>query len=181
MADRYGPDAVEKARKLYVKYGGGNFAAIEKEMRKDYPNWSLQNLSDRGKGKDARLGWITKFGFDKSLEIDANNRIASVENDDERRYKAVVTLADRYQELALEGGEAGEKAVDKFIKLTQQQIELRNKLDLSSANFETFVEDFEMIVKWATDIDKELAKLFFRRKDEFIEKARNHFGESNDN
>lgn len=177
MADRYGQDAVEKARKLYVKYGGGNFAAIEKEMRTDYPTWKSANLRDYGH----RLGWINRFGFDKSLEIAANNKIASVENDDERRYKAVVTLADRYQELALAGGESGEKAVDKFIKLTQQQIELRNKLDLSSANFETFVEAFEQIVKWAKEIDTDLAKLFYRRKDEFIGRAANFYGKQDIN
>lgn len=173
MSTRYSPDAIELCRKLYCRFGGVNHDAIQREMRKDYPGWSKQLLFDKGNGKDARLGWVTKFGFENSLKLQSQNAIGSVENDDERRYKAVVSLADKYQERALQGDE---KAVPLFIKLTDQQIALRSKLDLSSANFETFVESFEQMVKWAGEIDTNLAKLFFKRKDEFIELAATHYG-----
>ena len=176
MSREYPSEAVELARKLYCQYGG-NLAQIEKGMKKDYPGWTRRLLNDRGEGKDARHGWITKFGFEKSLELHQQNQIASVENADERRYNAVVKLADTYQEKALQGDE---KAVGLFIKLTDQQIELRSKLDLSSGNFETFVEAFERIVLWSKDIDVDLAKLFYKRKDEFIEMATAHYGK-NDN
>ena len=171
----YNQDAISECRILFCKYGGKNLNAIEREMRVQYPSWTKQRLFDHGKGKNARLGWITKYGFDKSLELHQQNQIGAVENADERRYNAVVKLADTYQEKALQGDE---KAVGLFIKLTDQQIELRNKLDLSSGNFETFVEVFERIVLWAKEIDTELAKLFYRRKDEFIERAVAHYGTS---
>ncbi len=170
----YSPDAIELCRKLYCQFGG-NPAQIEKGMKKQYTLWTKRLLNDRGTGKEARHGWITKYGFDKSLELHQQNQIASVENADERRYNAVVKLADQYQEKAFQGDE---KAVGLFIKLTDQQIELRNKLDLTSGNFETFVESFERIVIWAKDIDQDLAKLFYRRKDEFIEMATAHYGKS---
>lgn len=172
----YNEEAVALCRKFYCEFGG-NVTRIEKAMRNaGYANWQKQLLYDKGKeGKDARLGWITKFGFEKSAQLHLQTQIASVESDDERRYKAVVQLADKYQEQALQGDE---KAVDRFLKLTQMQIELRNKLDLSSSNLETFVEAWEMITAWAKEIDTELAKLFYKRKDAFIERAAAHYGES---
>jgi len=168
MPTQYGNKAIESCRKYYCEFGG-NAEQIEKAMRRDYPNWGKQNLFDKGD----RLGWINKFGFEKSLKLALDTRISAVENDDERRYKAVVQLADKYQEKALQGDD---KAVPMFIKLTDQQIELRSKLDLSSSTFETFVESFEQIVNWSKEIDVELAKLFYRRKDEFIERAMTKYG-----
>lgn len=168
MPTTYGPEAIKLCRQYYVQFGG-NAELIEKAMRKDYPGWGKQNLFDKGN----RLGWIKKHGFEKSLELDLNTKINAVESDDERRYNAVVKLADHYQELALQGDE---KAVPMFIKLTDQQIALRSKLDLSGATFETFVEAFEQIVAWAKEIDVELAKLFYRRKDDFIERAVTKYG-----
>lgn len=168
MPKEYPQEAIKKCREYYVQFGG-NGDEIEKAMRKDYPSWSKRYLFD----KDDRLGWINKFGFEKSLELDQQKKIGAVQNDDDRRYRAVVELADRYQELALQGDE---KAVPIFLKLVDQQIELRNKLDLTTANFETFVEDWDLIVQWASELDPELGKRFYKLKDEFIEKAVIHFG-----
>lgn len=176
----YGPEAVETCRRYYIQFGG-NPDQIQKAMRRDYPSWGKQNLFDKGKGKgdtNARLGWIARYGFEKSMSLHQQTQISSIESDDERRYRAVVTLADHYQELALQGDD---KAVDKFIKLTDQQISLRTKLDLSSSNFESFVEAFEQIVKWAKELDTDLAKLFYKRKDEFIERAGTHYGKQDIN
>jgi hypothetical protein len=175
MPTKYPPEAVETCRKFFCEFGG-NAQEVEKAMRKQYPSWAKQLLYDKGtEGKNARLGWITKYGFEKSLQLHLQTQISAVESDDERRYRAVVQLADHYQQLALQGDE---KAVPMFIKLTDQQIELRSKLDLTTANFETFATDFDLIVKWAKEIDTELAKLFYRYKDKFIGKAESHFGKN---
>lgn len=175
----YNQEAIENCRKFFCEFGG-NPSQIQTAMRKaGFANWQKQLLYDKGEsGKNARLGWITKFGFEKSLQLHLQTKISSIENDDERRYNAVVQLADKYQELALQGGEAGEKAINVFLKLTDQQIQLRNKLDLSNSNFETFVEAWELITAWAKEIDTELAKLFYKKKDAFIEFAMRHYGEN---
>ena len=170
----YDKAAIKKCRGYYVEFGG-NGNEIEKAMRKEYPSWSKQNLKDRGKGKDERLGWIARYGFEKSAELDLKTRINAIENDDQRRYSAVVALADEFQEKALGGDE---KAVNAFIKLTDQQIALRTKLDLSSSNFESFVEAYESIVIWAKEIDVDLAKLFYKRKAEFIKRAKAKYGKA---
>lgn len=170
----YNQGAVELARRFYCEFGGEP-TQIEKAMQKaGYPNWRKAYLLDKGKGADARLGWISKYGFEKSLQLHLQTQIGAVENDDERRYRAVVGLADKYQELALQGDE---KAVPLFIKLTDQQIELRSKLDLTHSTFETFVESWERITAWAKEIDPDLAKRFYKKKDEFIARALKHYGE----
>lgn len=167
----YNDDAVALCRKLYIKFGS-NADAIEKEMQKaGYANWRKTYLYD----KPDRLGWIANFGFEKSLELHATTQINAVQNDDERRYKAIVQLADKYQERALNGED---EAIATFLKLTGLQVELRNKLDLSQSNFETFVEAFERITIWAKEVDTNLAKLFYKNKDAFIEKAALHYGKT---
>lgn len=172
----YNEKAITQCRKLFIEFGG-NPSEIEKGMRKaGYAKWSKQLLYDKGEeGKDARLGWISRYGFEKSLELHTTTQINSVQSDDERRYKAIVQLADTYQEKALNGEE---EAISTFLKLTGLQIDYRNKLDLSQSNFETFVESFERITIWAKEIDTELAKLFYKRKDAFIEKAAIHYGKA---
>lgn len=174
MGIRYGQDAIEKCREFYVQFGA-NGNEIQKAMQRIYPSWRKSNLYDT----KHRHGWITKFGFEKSLKIHLGNQINSVESDDERRYSAIVQLADKWQTKAL--SDEDDKAVDKFIKLTTLQVELRNKLDLSSSNFETFVEAFEQIVSWSKDIDTNLAKAFYKRKDKFIERAVLKYGKNADN
>ncbi|HUF02805.1 MAG TPA: hypothetical protein VMM38_01375 [Aridibacter sp.] len=170
MPARYGQDAIDLCRKLYCDHGGNN-AEVEKAMRKVYPSWTRQNLVDR----DDRLGWITKYGFEKALKLSIELAVGEIEPDDQRRYKAIVMLADAWQDKALSGDD---KAVDKFIKLTSLQVELRNKLDLKASTFETFVDAFEQIVTWSKEVDVNLAKLFYKHRERFIEKAGAHYGKS---
>ncbi len=170
MPPRYGQDAIEYCRKLYCQYGG-NRQEVAKAMREVYPSFSPSNLVDR----DDRLGWITKYGFEKALKLSTQLSIQEIQSEDERRYQAIVMLADRWQEKALSGDE---RAVATFIKLTTLQVELRSKLDIKASTFETFVDAFEQIVTWAKEIDLPLAKLFYKHRDRFIEKADQHYGKS---
>ena len=173
MPKRYGEDAHNLCRKLYCEYGG-NANEVEKGMQEVYPSWRKQNLYDR----DDRLGWITNLNLEKSLKIYQNNLVTSVENDDERSYQVLVQLGQMYEDKALN---EDEKAVAVLIKINDQKIAFRNKLDLNSSSFETFVDGFEKVITWAKDIDVNLAKLFYKNKDKFIEKAEIQYGKNADN
>ena len=81
MPSQYPPEAIEKCRKLYCKFGGKDFDAIQREMRKEYPTWRKQNLKPRGKGADSRLGWIVEHNFDKSLHEYLKTQVISVTNE----------------------------------------------------------------------------------------------------
>jgi hypothetical protein len=175
MPAKYSPEAIALCRKLYIQFGG-NDKQIEKEMRKEYPSWSKQNLYAKGNGSDSRLGWIVEHGFEKSAQLDLQTKIGAIESDDERAYKTIVEIADKFRTAALSGDKEGANQYAKFITL---QLEFRNKLDLSQSNFETFVEAWERITFWAKEIDMNLAKLFYKNKDAFIEKAKLHYGKTN--
>jgi hypothetical protein len=168
----YNFEAVKRCRKYYIKFNG-DAAKIEKAMRQNWSTWSRENLYDRGQGRELRIGWINKYGFERSLLEALNLRINAVQSDDQRRYEAVVKLGDEYQEKSLQGQE---KAVPIFLKLTDQQIALRTKLDLGAANFEAFIEAFELIVKWSKEINIKLAKEFYKDREEFIRRARLKYG-----
>ena len=170
MPIAYGKEAHDLCRKLYCQFGG-NADEVEKGMRKEYPSWGKQNLYDR----DDRHGWITKLNLEKSLEIDQKTKIHSVENDDERSYRVLVELGQMYEQKALDGDD---KAVNVLLKINDQKIEFRSKLDLSSSSFESFAESFENIVKWAKEIDTELAKLFYKHSDKFIKRAEMNYGKN---
>jgi hypothetical protein len=168
----YDQEAIKKCREYYIKYNA-DAKKIEQAMRQDWSSWSRYNLYDRGKGKELRMGWINKYGFERSMQEALNLRINRIQSDDHRRYEAVVTLADTYQKKALNGEES---AVPIFLKLTDQQIALRTKLDLGTANFEAFVEAFESIIEWSKDINVKLAREFYRDREEFIRRAKLKYG-----
>lgn len=174
MKVKYNEEAIAKCRDYFIEFAGAA-DEIEKKMRRDYPSWSRQNLFDKGKGKNARLGWINRFGFEKSLKIAQMHKIGAIENDDERSYRILCELGVLYEEKALQGDE---KAVPILLKINDQKIEFRSKLDLSASNFESFVESFEDISKWALEINKDLAKLFYKHKDGFIERASRKYGKN---
>lgn len=169
---RYGAEAIKKCREYYIKYNADS-VKIEKAMRQDWSSWSRKNLFDSGNGNRALTGWINKYGFERSLQEHLNLQINQVENDDRRRYAAVVKLGDEYQEKSLAGDAS---AVPVFLKLTDQQISLRTKLDLAASNLESFTEALEKIISWSKEIDKNLARLFYINREEFIRRAKLEYG-----
>ena len=168
---QYDYEAIKRCREYYIKFNADP-TKIERAMKQHYQSWTRKNLFDSGEGKTARTGWINRFGFERSLQESLNTNVHAVQNDDQRRYAAVVKMADEYQEKALQGIE---KSVPIFLKLVDQQIALRTKLDLGAANLESFVEAYELIVEWSKEIDIKLAKLFYRHQQEFIRRARGKY------
>jgi hypothetical protein len=170
---KYDQEAIKKCREYYIKYNADP-KKIEQAMRQDWSTWSRGNLYDRGEGKSAREGWIKKYGFERSMQEALDLRVNRIQSDDHRRYEQIVDLADIYQRKASSGEES---AVPIFLKLTDQQIALRTKLDLGTANFETFVEALEAIIEWAEDINIRLAREFYRDREEFIRRAKLKYGQ----
>jgi hypothetical protein len=174
----YNTDAHELCRKFYCKFGG-NALQIEKAMHQaGYAGWKKEYLYDKGTvGKDARLGWITKYGFEKSLELYQQTLISSVQTDEEKHYKRVEKIADKYGEIAVGTGEDADKAADRYAKYLQLLLDIRNKLDLKQSNFESFVEAWESICSWIGEISPEAAKHLLKHSQAIIERAENHYGE----
>lgn len=171
----YSQEAIEEARRLYCKYGGKNLAAVEREMRRNYANWQQAILFDRGKGKNARLGWITKFGFDNSLKIHLQKLTESVNDDEQDLYLGIKTVRKAMQSKVI-GKDASRDDIYQYRDFCKLEIEARRNLDLSRDNLETFVAGYEKLVNWLTDIDQEAARSLIRNGEKLAELAAAHYG-----
>jgi hypothetical protein len=179
MGTSYGQEAIDLCRTLYCKYGGRNYDAIQKEMRKTYPGWSKTNLDDK-EAKDRkhrRLGWRTKYGFDNSLKIHLEKLIESVNDDEQDLYLGIRTVRKAMQ-LKVIGHEASKDDIYQYRDFCKLEIEARRNLDLSRDNFETFVAGYEKLVGWLSDLDKSAAKLLIKHGEKLAEMAQAHYGKA---
>lgn len=177
MPTSYGPDAIEKARGLYLKYGS-NHAAIEREMRKDYPSWRRQNLVYR-KEKDGRekLGWIKEYRFEESLKLHLQTLTEAVNDDEQGLYIGIKDFRKiaRERAMALDAKRDDLYIYRDFCKL---EIEARKNLDLSRDNLETFVAGYEKLLIWIGELDPAAAKMLVKHGDKLAELAQAHYGKT---
>jgi hypothetical protein len=174
----YSNEAIEHCRKLYCKYGGKNFDAIEQEMHKaGWDGWRQQNLRDRGKGANAKLGWITKYGFEKSLKIYTETLVEKVNDDEQDLYVGIKRVRQTLQKL-VDSGEATKDEIYQYRDFCKLEIEARKSLDLSRDNLETFVSGFEKLVMWLGEIDPAAAKLLVKSGDKLTALATAHYGKT---
>ncbi|MBK8810697.1 MAG: hypothetical protein IPN69_08190 [Acidobacteria bacterium] len=171
----YSQEAVERCRQLYCKYGGKNLEAIEFEMRRDWPKWQRAMLFDRGQKKNARLGWVTKFGFDNSLKIYTQKLVESINDDEQDLYLGIRTIRKELQN-AVSGKEATKDQLYQYRDFCKLEIEARRNLDLSRDNFETFVAGYEKLINWLAEIDSDAAKKLIANGEKLIELAQAHYG-----
>lgn len=180
MSQRYDQEAIELCRKLYCKYGGKNYDAIEAEMQKVYPGWRRSNLFDRKKKKTDKVpheGWINKYGFDNSLKLHLQKLTESVNDDEQDLYLGIKAVRKRLQ-TTVAAGEATRDELYQYRDFCKLEIEARRNLDLSRDNLETFVSGYEKLLTWAADIDKDLAKLLVKHGSKMAELAEAHYGKT---
>lgn len=178
MGKKYSNEAIELCRELYCKYGGTNYDAIQREMRKVFPGWSKMNLSDRTeKGRGDRLGWITLYGYERSLKLQLERLTEKVNDDEQGLYIDIKAVRQRLGKTAL--GEAATKDdLAKYRDFCKLEIEARRNLNLTKDNLETFVSGYEKLLIWLGEIDasgKAVKELLKHRK-KLIEMAQAHYG-----
>lgn len=174
---QYSNEAIEFARKLYCKYGGKNFDAIEREMQQQWPGWRQQNLRDRGKGANAKLGWISRYGFEKSLRIYTERLVESVNDDEQDLYIGIKKVRQELQRL-VESGEAKKDEIYQYRDFCKLEIEARKNLDLSRDNLETFVSGYEKLLMWLGELDPAAAKMLIKHGDKLTALATAHYGKT---
>lgn len=179
-ATRYNQDAIDLARSLYCKYGGKNLDAVQREMRKaGYPKWTKQTLFDKGREEtpNYRMGWITKYGFDRSLELYNEKLVEQVNDDEQDLYIGIKKVRKELQKKVV-SGEANKDELYQYRDFCKLEIDARRNLDLSRDNLETFAASYEKILTWSADIDKKLAALLVKHNERFIELAQGHYGQT---
>lgn len=182
MPQPYGQEAIDLCRSLYCKYGGKNFDAIQAEMRKaGWAGWQKANLSDRGKG-GARMGWITKYGFENSLKLHLQKLTESVNDDEQDLYIGIRTVRKAMQNKVV-GKSASKDDIYQYRDFCKLEIEARRNLDLSRDNLETFVAGYEKQMQWLAVIDPsgKAVKELLKHGEKLTEMAQAHYGKSEEN
>lgn len=177
MARTYSQEAIELCRGLYCKYGGKNHEAIEREMQKVYPGWRRTNLVDRNKAKDRlpQIGWINRYGFDRSLKLHIEKLTENV-NDDEQGLYVGIKRVRQTLEKAVHSGEATKDGVYQYRDFCKLEIEARKNLNLTRDNLDTFVAGFEKLLIWLGELDPQAAKMLAKHGDKLAELAAAHYG-----
>lgn len=183
MPTRYSQEVIEKARGLYIKYGGTNLDAIQREMRKQYPRWSKVNLLQRTekvyKGRAARekLGWIEEYGFEESLRLHLQELAASGNNDEQDLYLGIKAKRKEMQRISA-GPKATRDQIYQYRDFCKLEIEARKNRDLSRDNLETFVAGYEKLLLWLGEMDSTAAKMLVKHGDRLAEMAQAHYGKT---
>jgi hypothetical protein len=180
VGKRYNQEAIELARSLYCKYGGKNTEAIQREMRKaGYPNWTKQTLFDKGRENtpNYRMGWITKYGFEKSLKRYEETLIEKVNDDEQDLYLGIKGVRKELQKKVV-AGTATKDELYQYRDFCKLEIDARRNLDFSRDNLETFVSGYEKLLNWLSELDPKAAKLLIANGDKLIELAQAHYGKT---
>lgn len=177
MRVSYNEEAWEYCRLLYCRYGGRNFPAIEREMQKRYPSWRQTNLFDRGKGKNAKLGWVNRFGYERSLQ-QYNERLVEKVNDDEQELYIGIKAVRKTLQTKVASGKATKDELYSYRDFCKLEIEARRNLDLSRDNLETFVAGYEKLLTWLSEIDAGAAKQLVKHGEKLAEMAQVHYGKA---
>lgn len=178
MPKRYSREAEEKCRELYCRYGGRNHELIERDMRKaGWPGWQKSILYDKGRDTNARMGWITRLGFENSLRIYTQKLAEKVNNDEQALYLGIKKVRESLQSK-VEAGAANRDEIYQYRDFCKLEIEARKNLDLSRDNFETFVSCFEKLALWLAPIDKAAAKGLVRNGERLTAMAQAHYGKT---
>lgn len=163
---------------LYCRYGGKNYPAIEREMRKaGWPSWSQTNLMDRGRGKNAKLGWINRFNYERSLQ-DYNERLVEKVNDDAQDLYIGIKQVRKTLQTKVTSGKCTKDELYSYRDFCKLEIEARRNLDLSRDNLETFVACFDKLLTWLGEIDPAAAKLVVKSGDKLAALAQAHYGKA---
>lgn len=178
----YNQEAIEKARGLYIKYGGENFGAIQREMQKQYPGWRKSNLVSRqekayrGRAAREKLGWVELYGFEKSLKLHLQQLATSAKNDEQDLYLGIKAVRKELQ-TKVAAGIATRDEVYSYRDFCKLEIDARKNLDLSQDNLETFVSGYEKLLIWLGELDAAAAKVVVKHGDRLAEMAKAHYGE----
>lgn len=179
MPQQYEQTAIETCRKLYCKFGGKNADAIEQAMRAaGYVGWKAQNLWNRGKGRNERVGWVERYGFDKSLSEYLKIQIEGVTDDVQKLYLEIKSARESVG-AKVKSGTASSQEITAHVNYCRLEMDARTRLDLQKDSYEAFVAVFEKFLMWLPDISESaaVALLSGDAAERLLARARAEYGE----
>src|SRR5690349_16728193 len=149
MPRTYSEEAVKEAQRLYLLHNGQHHERIEREMRKKWPGWSKQNLYTRGKGRDQKIGWIDKYGFDEALRIHLATRPEGLRTSAEQTFHEIEEIRKRlYEEIKKLGANANSDLIYQHRDYSKLFMEAETKLRGATSTLEDFVAMWERLLEW---------------------------------
>jgi hypothetical protein len=173
MAKKIPQQQIDECFELYLKYGGDNLHAIEKEMRaRGYSTFSHQRIRKSLKGE--MRGWEADFGWKKSLEI----HIAKKHSPPQTSAEAILHEATASGQKLYEKIVAG--CTDRDVVYAHQryldlQISALAKLSDARDNYANFNAFLAHLLEAAMLINPKLAREIVAAEDALIAWAKDKF------
>lgn len=180
MSRHYSAEAIDQCLRLYLKFNGQQHARIEREMRKVWPGWSKANLYTRGKGKNQKIGWIEKYGWEKALQLHLAQKPTAALNNAQKLVREVEEVRDKlFVKIRAEGAtQVGKEILYLHRDYSKLSIEALTKVEAARDTLGGFVSFYERFIDWMTDIDSKIARALLDKEDLIIDRAEKEFGET---
>ncbi|HZT60993.1 MAG TPA: hypothetical protein VFA21_20480 [Pyrinomonadaceae bacterium] len=177
MPHRYSTEAIEHCLSLYLRFNGQSHDLIEAEMRKTWPGWSRQNLCTRGKGKNLKLGWIERYGWEEALrqKIASSGRRASTSA--EALYNEIEQVRQRIKAQLDAVGSVDRDLVYQHRDYCKLSIDAMARLEAARDNLVGFVAFWENLLEWLPAISMQAAHELLTVSEKVIERARAEYAD----
>ena len=182
MPRKYAEDAVADARALYLKYSGQHFDLIEKEMRLKWPGWSSQNLITHAKNGSQKIGWIEKYSWVESLklklveEAQQAGRKATGLSEAQHLLGSVNRVIRLLEEKITAHGVTDKGYLAQHAAYSKIKIDVLSKLESERTSFETFVQVYGALMRYALKSSLPLARELAAAENEILEQALREYG-----
>lgn len=179
MPRTYSAEAIEDALRLFLKFNGQQHDLLEKEMRKKWPGWSKQNLYTRGSGRDQKIGWIDKYGWEEALRIHLATRPAGLRTAAEQVFHEIEQIRKKlYEEIQTLGANANRDLIYQHCKYASLFMEAETKLRGATSTLEDFAAMWERLLEWLPAISAPALAELLKVAEKVLEKAALEYGET---
>lgn len=181
MPRPYSTEAIEECQRLYLRFNGQHHDRIERQMRRTWPGWSKQNLYTRGAGANKKIGWIEKYGWEKSLKLHLASRPEGTLTSAEKVFNEIEEIRKKIYEQIKTVGPTDRDLIYQHRDYSKLSIDALNKITGAGHTFENFVAMWERLLDWLPDIDDRAATALLKVADQVIEKASAEYGKQETN
>jgi hypothetical protein len=179
MPRTYPPEAIEDALRLYLKFNGQQHDLLEKEMRKKWPGWSKQNLHTRGSGRNQKLGWIDKYGWEEALRLHLQTRPAGLRTSAEQVFHEIEQIRKKlFDAIQTLGANASSDLIYQHRDYSKLFMEAETKLRGATSTLEDFVAMWERLLEWLPAISAQALRELLKVAEQVLEKAALEYGET---
>lgn len=145
--------------------------------RRGWTGFKKSYLKSRGFGDNRRVGWVEKFGWEKSLQIKIATAGTAAATSAESLLFEVETIRKRlFVEIEAKGIQrAGRDLIYQHDKYVQRSTEILDRLNDARDNYANFVFFIKHLLKAAPQISPALARELVEAEDALIDWAEGEF------